>query len=85
MFQTCKCSIFDFDDFGENSVLYYSCLQKLSKLAKYEKDIIQIKQIATFLHRFISAPARKRAQPTKVHATELHTPLCKKSKRSQPR
>ena len=86
MLDTCKCSILDLNDFGSDSVLCYPCLQKLGKWAKHEKEIVEIKeQITTFLQRFISVRSRKRVQPTEVdeNTTESHTPLRKKSKKSQ--
>ena len=88
MLDTCKCSISDLRDFGKDSVLCYPCLQKLGKWSKYEKEMKQIKeQITTFLQRFISAPTRKRAQPTDAHenAAGSQTPTRKRPKRNQPK
>lgn len=77
---TFKCSIFELNDFGEDSVLCYPCLQKLGKWAKYEKEIVHIRQqITSLLQTYMSVLSRKRLQP----ATGLHTPERKRSKSSQ--
>ena len=73
----------ELDDFGENSVLCYPCLQKLGKWAKHEKEIVHIRQqIISFLQTYMSVPSRKHPQPTEI-ATGLHTQERKRSKSSQ--
>ena len=85
MLDAYKCSIFEFEDFGEDAILCYQCLLQLNKWIKHEKEIVKIKeQVVAFLCRFTAVPSRKRGQPTD-NATELHSPKRKKSIGGRPR
>jgi len=58
-------------------------LQRLRKLAKHEKEIMELKQqIASYLQRFVDVEVScKRIQPPVSHTPQLIDPIAKKPKR----
>ena len=82
LLQFCNRDIQSFNEFNDDSILCYECIQTLNKLVQADKEVMHFNQIVSrYLQRFTNDNiSRKRPQPS-----EPHTPQLAKRRKPQPK